>query len=86
MIFKIELSTEAASDLEALYGADRTLFRRILAKVESLADRPAQGKPLVGNRQGEYSLRVGTYRVIYEIDARHHTVYILTVKHRRDAY
>lgn len=86
MTFEIRLAKEAENDLEGLHVADRRLFSRILAKIESLADNPLHGKPLVGNHAGEYSLRIGDYRVIYEIDAVNHLIFILTVKHRKHAY
>jgi mRNA interferase RelE/StbE len=86
MTFRIELAREAESDLEALYHADRRLFRRILSKVGTLAETPREEKPLVGNHRGEFSLRVGNYRIVYELDAANHAVYILTVKHRRRVY
>jgi mRNA interferase RelE/StbE len=86
MTFGIALSRVAVSDLEALHSSDRRVFRRVLAKIETLAGQPRQGKPLVGNHKGEYSLRVGPYRVVYEIDVPHATVYVLTVKHRKVVY
>ncbi len=86
MIYNIELAKEAASDLECLHTADRKLFARMLAKIEALSVSPEEGKPLVGNHKGEYSLRVGAYRIVYELDAEKHIVYILTVKHRKHVY
>jgi mRNA interferase RelE/StbE len=86
MTYSIEFAKEAASDLEALHKAYRRLFTRIIAKIESLCKSPMEGKPLVGNHKGEYSLRVGSYRIVYELDAIKHFVYILTVKHRKHAY
>jgi len=41
---------------------------------------------LIGNHKGEYSLRAGKYRIIYELDTKKHIVYILTVKHRKHVY
>jgi mRNA interferase RelE/StbE len=86
MSYDIELAKEAESDLEALYKADRRLFTRILAKIETLSERPEEGKPLVGNHKGEYSLRVGNYRIVYELDRLKQIAYLLTVKHRREVY
>ncbi len=82
----VELSREAAADIDKLQSADRKLCGRIIKKLASLEDSPQAGKPLVGNHAGEYSLRVGDYRIVYEIDRRNHTVYILTIKHRRHVY
>ena len=86
MTFRIELAREAEADLEALYKSDRRLFNRILSKIDFLAERPREGKPLVGNHKGEFSLRVGDYRIVYELDTTGHIVYILTVKHRKRVY
>lgn len=84
MSYSIELSQVAASDIDFLSKADRRLFERIINKIESLQENPRGGKPLVGNHKGEFSLRVGSYRIVYELAA--HTIYILTIKHRRHVY
>ena len=84
MNYSIEFSQEAASDIDLLYKANRRLLVRIINKIESLQENPRGGKPLVGNHKGEFSLRVGDYRIVYELAA--HTIYILTIKHRRHVY
>jgi len=86
MPYRIEFSREAVSDIDGLQSADRKLCGRIIKKLEFLAGAPHAGKPLVGNHAGEFSLRVGDYRVVYEIDSASHIVYILTIKHRRHVY
>jgi mRNA interferase RelE/StbE len=84
MSYFIEFSQEAASDIDLLHRAERRLLVRIINKIESLQDNPRMGKPLVGNHEGEFSLRVGDYRIVYELVA--HTISILTVKHRKHVY
>jgi mRNA interferase RelE/StbE len=86
MTFSIEFSEEAASDFGFILRSDRKLAKRILAKIESLITSPYDGKPLVGNHRGEFSLRVGSYRVVYELHKTGHVVYILTIKHRKHVY
>lgn len=86
MKYSIELSREAANDIDALYYSDRRLFHRIIKKMESLEESPYEGKPLVGNHKGEFSLRVGNHRIVYEMDFSNHILYVLTVKHRRHSY
>lgn len=86
MKYSIEFSREAIGDLDNLYRADRRLFNRIFKKIESLGDSPYEGKSLVGNHRGEYSLRIGSYRVVYMIDETGHTIYVLTAKHRKHVY
>ena len=82
----IELSKEAADDIDALYRSDKRLFNRIIKKMESLEGSPYEGKPLVENHKGEFSLRVGDYRIVYEIDSSNHVIYVLTIKHRKHVY
>lgn len=84
MSYSIEFSREAASDIDHLYRADKRLLGRIINKIESLQENPRAGKPLVGNHRGEFSLRVGNYRIVYELAA--HTISILTIKHRKHVY
>jgi mRNA interferase RelE/StbE len=86
MTHKIEFSQEAASDIDELFYADKKLLARVLKKIESLADNPREGKALVGNHKGEFSLRVGAYRIIYELDPYGHVIFILTIKHRKHVY
>jgi mRNA interferase RelE/StbE len=53
----------------------------------SLADNPHRvGKPLKLGLAGLASARRGDYRVIYRIDAQPHTVTIMAIEHRSDAY
>ncbi|HDH05815.1 MAG TPA: type II toxin-antitoxin system RelE/ParE family toxin [Nitrospirae bacterium] len=86
MTYSIELAKEAESDLEKALKSDRKLFNRILKRIETLSETPGEGKPLVGNHKGEFSLRIGNYRIVYEIENVKHIVYILTVKHRKHVY
>jgi mRNA interferase RelE/StbE len=46
--------------------------------------RPNDAKKLKGN--SGYSLRVGVYRVLYDIDDTNRIVTIYRIKHRRNAY
>ncbi|MFB2968749.1 type II toxin-antitoxin system RelE/ParE family toxin [Aerosakkonema sp. BLCC-F183] len=60
---------------------------RIAEKILSLAEepRPVGIKKLKG-LENEYRVRVGEYRIRYEIDDETSTVVILHCKHRRDIY
>jgi mRNA interferase RelE/StbE len=61
----------------------RRLDPRLLALQE--IPRPAGIKPLAGV-SGVYRLRVGDYRVLYEIDDDQSVVLVLTIGHRREVY
>ena len=42
--------------------------------------------PGSGSGRDDYRIRVGDYRVLYEVDDRALTVRIMRVRHRREAY
>lgn len=44
------------------------------------------GKPLCKPQHGKWSLRVGDYRVIYELENETHLMKITAIGHRRDIY
>lgn len=83
MTHRIQFSPAAVRQLRKLDGHAQ---RRIQAVVELLAQepRPAGAKKLVG--QGEWRVRTGNYRIIYEIDDGVLVVLVLAVGHRRDVY
>lgn len=52
-----------------------------------LLDRPhVVGKPLTRELAGYHSARRGAYRVVYRIDDRARTVYVVRIDHRSDIY
>lgn len=84
MTYRIELSPAAARQLRKLDGP---ALLRVQAVVELLArqPRPVGAKKLVGGR-GEWRVRTGDYRIIYEIDDGVLLVLVLAIGHRRDIY
>jgi mRNA interferase RelE/StbE len=61
-------------------------YERIKETIQSLATtpRPNGSRKLTG-REG-WRLRVGDYRVIYEIDDPQKTITVLSIGHRREIY
>lgn len=51
-----------------------------------LAREPHAGYPLRGRLRGLYSLRVGSYRIIYQLTDNDKTVRVATIRHRRVVY
>ena len=60
--------------------------KRVLDRLVELEDepRPADAKELTG--RPAWRIRVGDYRVIYEIHDRELRVVVVTVGHRREVY
>ncbi len=84
MTHRIELSPSAVRQLKKLDIAAR---RRIQAAIETLAGepRPAGAKKLVGG-DGEWRVRTGDYRIVYEIHDGVLLVLVVAVGHRREIY
>jgi mRNA interferase RelE/StbE len=51
-----------------------------------LEREPHAGHPLRGRLGGLRSLRVGAYRIIYQLADKEHTVRVAAIRHRSIAY
>ena len=81
MKYRLEFKPRALKDLKALPVADN---RRIVAKAEALQDGLTGDVKKLTNFTPEYRLRVGDYRVLFEVE--NGAVVIYRVLHRKDAY
>jgi mRNA interferase RelE/StbE len=83
MKYDLLIQRAAQRELAALPTSE---FTRIESAIRMLSDapRPRSSHKLTG-RLG-WRIRVGKYRVIYEIDDKAHSVLVLHVGHRRDVY
>jgi mRNA interferase RelE/StbE len=77
---------EAAAE-RSLRRLDSSLFPRVVQALRSLADnpRPHGCRKLTGSDR-DWRVRVGGYRIVYEIDDRAHEVRVMRIRHRREAY
>ena len=84
MTYVIRLSQAAARELRKF---DPAVRRRIQAVLELLADdpRPPSAKRLVGGA-GEWRVRTGNYRIIYEIHDDRLVIVVLRMARRRELY
>ena len=81
-----EVYTERAAerDLRRLPPGD---FERIIAVIRAFAadPRPPGSRKMVGSKS-DWRIRIGTWRVIYEVDDEAEVVRIMRVGHRREVY
>lgn len=84
MTYQVVLSPSATRQLRKF---DPDVRRRIQAVLELLAEnpRPPAATRLVGGA-GEWRVRTGDYRVIYEIHEGRLLVLVLRMGHRREVY
>ncbi|MBD2772276.1 type II toxin-antitoxin system RelE family toxin [Iningainema tapete] len=60
---------------------------RVVEKIQNLADEPRpNGVVKLKASDNEYRIRVGDYRIRYEIDDESQLVQLLQCKHRKDVY
>ena len=85
MSYRIEFDPKAIEDLK---GISTKAQSQILRKISwfGLNFEQVQPKGLAENLAGFYKLRVGDYRVLYEIDIELEVIVIARVGHRRDIY
>ncbi len=85
-MYSVILLPEAEKSYRKLSFSDYSHFLRVARALQSLKQDPFQGKLLKYKLKGQYSLRVGAYRIIYTVGKRKITVYILDIGHRREIY
>ena len=82
--FAVEFTSSAARELRKL---DPQIRRRVLEAIETLADepRPHRARKLVGYDDA-WRIRVGDYRVLYEVIDEAVLVTVFKAGHRRSVY
>jgi mRNA interferase RelE/StbE len=83
--YVLQFSDRAVASLKRL---DKPVARRILDKLSWLATNATMvtHTSLTGEWSGFYRLRVGNYRVIYQMDHGIHLIVIEVIGHRREIY
>lgn len=83
-MYQLRIKRSAEHDLKQL---PEPLFERINEQILALREepRPSGVLKLKGKSDG-WRIRVGDYRIIYQIDDPAQTVLIVRVRHRRDVY
>ena len=83
MKYGILISSGAKKQIDRLPSGIKVKIGNAILEI---ASDPFIGKALKAALKGLYSLRVGNYRIIYEINNKTIYVYILKVMHRKEAY
>jgi len=85
MKYTIQFLKRAERDLAALPTAERA---RVLEAITALSVQPHPPgvKALKGRLKGHFRIRVGPYRIIYQIQSEVLVVMIIRIGHRREVY
>jgi len=83
-MYEVQFAHSAAKEFRSL---STELKLRVGAAVDGLREnpRPPGARKLVGHER-LYRIRVGQYRVVYEIDDKAQQVLVMRIRHRREVY
>ena len=84
MSYRIEIKRSAAKSLKKIPKANR---KRIVDKIDSLAESPPN--PDTTKMKGNnpfHKVRVGDYRIVYEIQEDVLMILVVKIGHRKDIY
>jgi mRNA interferase RelE/StbE len=84
MPYTVVFATSALRDLERLPAQ---IVQRVLNAIRELGDnpRPSGCRKIVGS-ESTYRIRVGEYRVVYDVDDQRRLVLVTRIRHRKDVY
>ena len=86
--WRVELSKRALKHLGKLGQKNRDKILKILGELEKL-ENPLLHKdvrPLIGKLRGFYRIRIGDFRIIFELDGKTKRIGIHLIVSRDDAY
>jgi len=82
--YNISLKPSVEKDLRSL---PKSTVVRVIEQIEDLKTAPLPRKALkLSNAERLYRIRVGDYRIVYEVDTKARQVLIHYVRHRREVY
>lgn len=83
-IYQLVFDDKVIKDLKKI---DQAWQRKILDAIKTqLAPNPLSGKKLVGDLSPYYRLRVGDYRVIYEVIEQRVIINVIKIRHLKGVY
>ena len=83
MSFRVLIKSKAQREIDNLNLSEK---RRIDDWLRNLSEDPFSGKKLHGERQGQYSMRVWPYRIIYKVYKKELLVLVIEFGHRQGVY
>ena len=81
--YKVTFKKSVAKDLRNIANRD---VQRILAQIDLLADNSRSGGCLKLSNKQQYRVRVGLYRITYEIQDARLVIQVVKVGHRSSIY
>ena len=83
MAYSISIKHSAVKALEKL---DKPQRLRLIEAIDKLKDNPAAGSVLKGEFSGLRRIRIGDYRIVYEVQDEQLVILVIRIGHRREIY
>lgn len=83
-MYEVLLERRAERDLKKL---SQEMFYRVIPRIKDLSEnpRPSGCRKITGSKN-DWRIRIGDYRIIYEIDEKEKAVKVMRIRHRREVY
>ncbi len=83
-MYEVWLERRAERDLRRL---PEDVYKRVVKALKALKKnpRPSGVRKIVGSRN-DWRVRVGDWRIVYEVDGKTKAVRVFRIRHRREAY
>jgi len=81
--YRVTFKKSVAKDFRTIPKSD---IKKILAKIDSLAENPRRDGAIKLSGHDLYRIRQGLYRIIYQIRENELVVQVIKVGHRSDVY
>jgi len=82
-MYKVIITPQAERQYKRISPSEKPKIKK---KLSILEKKPLTGKKLLGEFAKLRSLRAWPYRIIYFINEREKTVFIVSILHRKEAY
>ena len=83
MTYSLQIKRSAAKSLSKITKNDRI---RLIEAIDRLREEPNAGGVLKGEFAGLRRLRVGSYRIVYEVIDEQLVILVVRIGHRKDVY
>lgn len=83
MSYSLKIKKSAKKSLARITKPDRL---RLIQAIDQLLENPLSGKPLQGSLEGLRRLRVGKYRIVYDLMQHRLVILVVRIGHRKDVY
>lgn len=74
------------SAFKALANIDKPQRQRLFDAIEKLKTTPTAGSVLKGEFSGLRRIRVGDYRIVYEVQDAQLVILVIRIAHRKEVY